>query len=218
MDDLKKFIIGMLNTARKTGMVGQDKAIRVMIQSVYPDRNGIKVPVFVCSGAPEKSFSDNQVWINLDDLSAYRTRDGGATWTKCEGYYDLYRLDTPPDVGDKTFNEGQVTVPVVLSREPELPMEAVPKQYVDQLVEQIVGAGGSNPFYGLPVPTIEALVALDTEQIPDKQVRLVESVGKIYAYDQQSQEAADGTDIVIPASNVGRWIATSPSRVDGGTY
>lgn len=53
----------------------------------------------------------------------------------------------------------------------------------------------------------------------DKTLKYIESNNSIYAYDAQSTVAADGNNIIVPSSGVGRWIKTNNlDLINGGTF
>lgn len=93
---------------------------------------------------------------------------------------------------------------LVLSGDPAANLGAATKQYVDGAVGLISGK------YAPPVADITALSALVSTTLEDRQMRLVESPGAIFRYDEQSTDTPDGVGVVIPdditAPAPGRWI------------
>lgn len=92
---------------------------------------------------------------------------------------------------------------LVLSDDPAQNLGAATKQYVDNAVNDITGK------YAAPVQTLLLLAAIAHTTIIDKQMRLVENTGCIFRFDVQSNDVADGIDVVQPtdiASGPGRWI------------
>jgi hypothetical protein len=66
--------------------------------------------------------------------------------------------------------------------------------------------------FGMPVQTLNDLIAIALDQVIDKQMRLVEDVGALYRFDAQSTQAHDGQDYLKPtellSESPGRWILT----------
>lgn len=82
---------------------------------------------------------------------------------------------------------------------------------------------GSSTVGGQPVQSTSDLVQLSTENLPDKTVIYVENDRTLYAYDQDSEEPADGTTVLVPTSGSGRWFAISNAsgtitNIDGGMF
>lgn len=110
---------------------------------------------------------------------------------------------------------GTMTEPLLLYRNPVADKEAVTKIYVDTLIANIT-TGTGNLEYGNPVATVVELSQVDITLVPDKQIRYVESVNRIFGYDAQSVAVADNDYVVRPLQNIGRWLSTDKKIVDGG--
>lgn len=69
----------------------------------------------------------------------------------------------------------------------------------------------SVPDYGEPVADIATLKALPSNNYKDRQIRYVESVRTLYAFDNESTLADNGSSVLIPAGSPasGRWISNT---------
>lgn len=111
--------------------------------------------------------------------------------------------------------DGTMVTPLFLARNPIVDNEAVTKLYVDTLIANI-NTGASNLEYGSPVATILELAQVDITLVSDKQIRYVESVNRIFAYDAQSSEVSDNEYVIRPLQDVGRWVSTDKRIIDSG--
>jgi len=140
-------------------------------------------------------------------------------WEQIHTYEDIF-LDSTVNSGGSgatglalPLSGGTMSGPVLLFRDPIAQNEAVTKSYVDGVVN-LIAAG--RLYIDRPVSTIADLRALDVSTVPDEQVIFVEEARKMYAYDLQATGLDDGSYIIVPASGIGRWIATVPNVFDGG--
>jgi len=70
-------------------------------------------------------------------------------------------------------------------------------------------------YWGDGVADTAALKAIGTADRSDKQCRLKEDTGDIWAFDSASSATEDGTTIIQPTSGTGRWLVVSGSGGGG---
>lgn len=160
-----------------------------------------------------------QIWYDPGAHLFYKStnwKSNITSWELQTTYIGLYDESQSGTTNVITTNvNGVVTVPLFLSRNPQADNEAVTKIYLDTVISSIT-TGTGNMLYGDPVATTLELAQVDVTLVPDKQIRYVESVNRIYGYDLQSNAPADSDYIIAPLQNIGRWISTDRKIVDGG--
>jgi hypothetical protein len=160
------------------------------------------------------------LWYNPNDRTVYKSLDLGRvtppTWTAVVDYYDIWEEGAGSGpVGSGQITGGTLTSPLFVSRPPQLPNEVASKSFVEQAISAInVSSGNDN--YGDPVQAVTDLNQLALTGIPDKQLRLVEDLGRIFYYDAQSVLPADNDYVINSSSGVGRWISTD-KKIDVST-
>lgn len=233
MPSFLEFSAGLLNVARALGWpVKQEVKFKIMgATNVDPLPTGATTRL--CRVASSSVNSGNGphfpapheapvIWFNPDTREVKKSTNwkGGTDWELCHSIIEVFSEETTSTVGtinNSGFNNGVAQVPVILQGLPNNPNEAANKDYVDIAIASIA-SGGIGALYGPPVQSIPDLKALDVSVIPDKHLRLVEDARKIYAYDYESTSAPDDVFIVQPNSGPGRWHATNPQVIDGGTH
>lgn len=156
------------------------------------------------------------LWFDISSRYFFKStnwKEPVARWERVTEYLDLFDESTL----DSNLN---VTGPLFLVRNPVENSEAVTKIYVDTLISAITNTSvsGINNNYGSPVPSVIELRLVDVSLVPDKQIRLVESVNRIYSYDLESNSPVDNEWIVAPFSGPGRWISTEKKILDSGLF
>jgi hypothetical protein len=156
------------------------------------------------------------LWFDPDSWQFYKStnwKDTTPNWELQTTYETLF----DESVATGVALGGQLTDPLYLVRNPQDDNEAATKIYVDTLFASITGGSGSM-LYGDPVATVLQLRQLDISLIPDKQIRYVEELNRIFAYDQQSTAVPDNQFVAKPLQNTGRWISTDARIMDSGTF
>lgn len=139
--------------------------------------------------------------VNLGEASGSQAGLlSAADWTTFNGKQNALGF-TPVNVAGDTM-----TGALTLFGNPVAGLDAAPKQYVDAAIASLGGA------YAAPVQTEAELAALNSTDLLDKQIRLVEDEGAIYRYDSQADdEAAAGIVVPDDAPANGRWFRVGVS-------
>ncbi len=225
--DINAFATRLVQFAQSLGYPGTDP---VSLDLTGPDSDtnqsaytGTTIRKFIFSSTQPAMPSGLSpvIWFNPGTREFRKSGNWNSTttWDLISKFIDLF-VENAPDTAVAQNNSGLVNgvaqVPILLQGTPSQPNEASTKAYVDMAIASIA-AGGSSVLYGPPVQSIADLEAVDVTGVPDKQIRLVEDVQRIYEYDLQSTAVADGLDVVAPTTGTGRWISTNPNIIDGGT-
>jgi hypothetical protein len=159
------------------------------------------------------------LWYNPNDRTVYKSIDLGRahppTWTAVVDYYDIWEESAGSAAGTGQITGGTLISPLFVSRPPQLPTEVVNKEFLEQAIAA-ANANTSNDKYGDPVQSVTDLNQLSLTDIPDKQLRLVEDLSRIFYYDAQSVLPADNEYVINTSSGVGRWISTD-KKIDVST-
>lgn len=162
-----------------------------------------------------------RLWLKEDSLEMYKSTEwknpSNPIWETVTTYEECFYEGGLNGVGtDQSFNAGQVTVPVILTRDPQEPNEAATKSYIDSLISLVTQ--GSNPWVGAPVQNLSQLTALDVTNLPDKYLVFVEDQRSLYGYDKNSTATPLDTRILQPDIGTGRWVSHAlVGVIDGGT-
>jgi hypothetical protein len=212
MESLDVFIKSCLILCGKFGVVVGKPAV---INFLGHDSNNAGVSRDVACSYEQPAFPVGAIQIALwfDPLGQVVYK--ATNWKEAIPHWEL--ISDWQSVFEESLNGGvggTMTAPLFLARNPIADNEAVTKIYVDTLIANI-STGTGNLEYGSPVATVIELSQVDVTLIPDKQIRYVESVNRIFGYDAQSSSIVDNDYCIAPLQNIGRWISTDRRIVDG---
>lgn len=220
VQDLDTFARSVLDLAKYLGFPGRDP---IKVKLLGPNEFGssymgtVERMTYIATASPPLPIGlEPWLWFNPVTYKFYKSGNWNSTniWEEQTEFLGLFTENSSAD--NSGLIAGVAQVPIILQGEPTQPNEAATKAYVDMAIASIA-AGGSSILYGPPVQSISDLRAVDVSGVPDKQLRLVEDAHKIYSYDLQSTATPDNEYIVAPLTGSGRWIATNPNILDGGT-
>lgn len=179
--------------------------------------------VSIVSGTDESTFVlGQQVILGRGEKLSLVTTGTGTTFVKMSvsvAKIDFVGLGTAPSLvaqaldsnavhirGDETILGIKNFVESPLVPYPTLPNQAASKLYVDD-----VAAAGASPTFAAPVATLDDLRAVPPSEIVDRQIRLVESIGALYRYDENTGAGVpdDDSGVIKPdlvsLGSDGRW-------------
>ncbi len=214
MDDLQSFSIDMQVLAHR---LGAEVGTPVTISAIGLNGNGDAIERRILISYEQPLLPNGPVpylWYNPSNWEFHKStnwRESPAIW---ELMTDRSSLFDESQVGQ--FTGGTLTSPLHLARNPVDDNEAVTKVYVDIIIAALT-LGNSSLSFGEPVATVTALRQIDVSLVPDKQVRYVESLNRIFGYDMESVAQHDGEYVIAPVVGIGRWLSTDKQVVDGGT-
>lgn len=167
------------------------------------------------SGTAPQIFVGAPISLWMNPVTWQIFKSVANTWTEVFTYDDMFFENTGGGGSSAIGADGVATQPIMLSRNPMLPQEAATKSYIDSVLALVAS---SNLYVSAPVADLNALRAIDTLQVKDKQVVYVESVQTLFAYDLQGVGVDNNFDTIVPNSSVGTWNSTTPTVLNGGTF
>lgn len=206
MNVLESFLPRLLRLAEDADY--KNKLFSLLLLGPSQNNVCIRRTVTVCETAPMLT-SEIRLWFQPSTGLMHKS---DSIWRPV-GTYDEMFFET---IKASAVNlDGQVSVPLLLSRDPLLPNEAVPKSYLDSVLALVTSG---KLYVSAPVQSIIELRAFDVTTIVDKQVIFVETNRTLYAYDAQGIGIDDGAEIITPTTGPGRWFTTSPTILSGGLF
>jgi hypothetical protein len=214
MESLDIFIKSCLTLCGRFGVaVGNP----IVINFLGHDSNNAGVNRDITCSYEQPDFPVDATQISLWFDPSVRQLYKATNWKEAIPHWEL--IADWQSVFEESLSGGNVggtmTTPLLLVRNPIEDKEAVTKIYVDTLIANIT-TGTGNLEYGNPVATVVELAQVDITLVPDRQIRYVESVNRIFGYDAQSVAVVDNDYVVRPLQNIGRWVSTDRKIVDGG--
>lgn len=198
--DIYQFNGSLLKAADEAGLSKTNPiTLNLMVQ---PDGSHVPTQLKVTVSYSSPVTVVDALWLNPSDANMYLC--DGAIWTALDSNSEMYSTAGIPSLS--TVESGSSGGSA----------DSVSKAYVDaKFVEALTAM---HAIVTTPVASLTALRAIDTTTLNDKQMIYVESVKSVYAYDLQGTGVDDNQNIIVPSSGIGRWFATTPGTLDGGSF
>lgn len=198
--DIYQFNGSLIQAAKNAGLSKTNPiTLNLMVQ---PDGSHVPTQLKVQVSYSSPAAVDDALWLNPTDANMYLC--GSAVWTPLDSGNELYSTAGIPSLSTAEGGGGGGST------------DSVSKAYVDaKFVEALTAM---HAIITTPVATLNDLRTLDASTIIDKQMVYVESVKSVYAYDLQGTGVDDNQNTIVPNSGVGRWYATTPGTLDGGSF
>ncbi len=151
-------------------------------------------------GRAFKSITGQTAWVTAPAQSIASLIT--ALSSKADDSAVVHNTGNETVAGIKTFSSSPVIPDAIASNQP------ASKGQLDAATNALSGE------YGPPMADIISLENVDATSIPDKQIRLVESVGAIFRYDSSSSAPADDVGVLQPIAGGGRWFKVQAATQD----